>query len=73
SDGGKTWEDLRNGLPQKNCFDIVFRHSLAISGPNLVFGSTTGNLYLSSDYGDHWQLLSSHLARVDCLAFTREI
>jgi hypothetical protein len=71
-DGGQTWEELRNGLPQTNCFDIVFRHSMAISGPSLAFGSTTGNLYISSDYGDHWELLSSHLARVDCLVFTSE-
>src|SRR5690606_38748831 len=31
-DGGKTWRDFRKGLPQENCFDIVYRHALVSSG-----------------------------------------
>ena len=68
-DGGKTWKALRKGLPQGQCFDIVFRHSLAKAGPKLAFGTTTGNLYLSEDYGDSWQTLSNNLARVECVCF----
>lgn len=56
-DGGQTWIELRNGLPQKHCYDIVFRHALDISGDTLVFGSTTGNLFISEDRGDSWQSL----------------
>ena len=68
NDAGKTWQKLTKGLPQKNCFDIVFRHSLDIKGDTLAFGTTTGNLYLSENQGDDWVCLSNHLARVDCVA-----
>ena len=68
-DGGQSWQALREGLPQENCFDIVFRHSMAIRDNILAFGTTNGNLYLSEDYGGHWQCLSNHLARVECLTF----
>lgn len=68
-DGGRTWRALRNGLPQEHCFDIVFRHSLAVHGEQLVFGTTTGNVFYSEDGGDHWKLLSGHLQRVDSAAW----
>lgn len=67
--GGRSWTPLRHGLPQDHCFDIVFRHSMDISGSRLAFGTTTGNLYLSDDYGDSWRCLRHHLARIDYLRF----
>lgn len=67
-DGGASWIPLRNGLPQEYCFDIVFRHSLIRQGQTLVFGTSTGNLFISEDDGTSWQVLSHHLASVDCLA-----
>lgn len=63
-DGGKTWTDYRKGLPQKNCYDIVYRHALDIDGESLVFGSTTGNVYTSNDLGESWELISSDLPMV---------
>lgn len=69
-DGGRTWQYLRNGLPQKHCFDIVFRHSLHNTGSTLAFGTTTGNLYLSEDAGDSWYCLSHNLPRIDSVLFT---
>jgi len=39
---GRIW---RNGLPQENCYDIVYRHALASSGDAVAFGTTTGNLF----------------------------
>ena len=71
-DGGKTWETLRKGLPQEHCFDIVFRHSLVKKGNTLVFGTNNGNLYLSENEGDCWEILSNNLARVDYLAFSAD-
>jgi ligand-binding sensor domain-containing protein len=68
-DGGNSWKPLRNGLPQEFCFDIVFRHAMAIQDNTLAFGTTTGNLFLSEDYGNSWQCISSQLARVDYVAF----
>ena len=68
-DGGQTWQELRNGLPQFPCFDIVFRHSLDISDETLAFGTTTGNLYLSENGGDSWCCMNHHLARIDVVKF----
>lgn len=68
-DGGDSWVPLREGLPQEFCFDIVFRHAMAIQDNILAFGTTTGNLFLSDDQGNSWQCLSAHLARVDYVAF----
>jgi len=63
-DGGKTWVEQRNGLPQENCFDIVYRHCLDIDGDSLVFGSTTGNVYFTNNLGENWELLSSDLPMI---------
>ena len=68
-DGGQTWQQLRKGLPQSNCFDIVFRHALVRRGKTLAFGTNNGNLYLSEDDGDNWTTLSNQLARIDYLFF----
>lgn len=67
-DGGNSWEAQRKGLPQEFCFDIVFRHSFIRAEKTLIFGTTTGNLFISEDDGESWQALSYHLARIDCLA-----
>jgi hypothetical protein len=71
TDGGKTFEILRDGLPQKHAYDVVYRHGLDIdsSGDRLAFGSTTGNLWVSDDQGDHWQLVSQHLPPIYCVRF----
>ena len=68
-DGGKSWQALRKGLPQEDCFDIVFRHSFDRDGSRLAFGTTTGNLYLSEDSGDSWITLNNNLPRIDFLRF----
>ena len=70
-DGGKTWQQLRKGLPQNHCFDIVFRHSLSIMDSTLAFGTTTGNLYISEDWGDSWTCLNHNLPRIDSVMFLK--
>ncbi|MCB9275154.1 MAG: exo-alpha-sialidase [Lewinellaceae bacterium] len=67
--GGRSWRQLRSGLPQEYCFDIVYRHALAISGNTLAFGTSTGNVYLSENEGEHWSCLSHNLASVDAASF----
>lgn len=65
-DGGKTWESLREGLPQKDAFDLIYRHGLDVdpTGRQLVMGSTTGGLWTSEDAGEHWTLINAHLPPV---------
>jgi photosystem II stability/assembly factor-like uncharacterized protein len=68
-DGGHSWQAIREGLPQEYCFDIVFRHSFAIAKNRLAFGTTTGNLYVSEDKGESWNLETSHLQRIENVTF----
>lgn len=69
TDGGETWQDLREGLPQTNAYDIVYRHALDASGDRVCFGSTTGNVYLSEDRGDHWMCLGTNFPPVHSVRF----
>lgn len=70
-DGGKTFEVLRRGLPQHHAYDLTFRHGLDVSadGSSLVFGSTTGSVWVSEDQGDSWQTVSEHLPPVYAVRF----
>jgi photosystem II stability/assembly factor-like uncharacterized protein len=62
-DGGKSFETLRNGLPQEYAYDLVYRHGLDIdaTGDRLVVGSTTGSLWVTENGGDSWSAVSSNL------------
>ena len=70
-DGGHSFETLRAGLPQRNCYDLVYRHGLAVdaSGHRLLMGSTTGNLWASDDGGDGWALVGANLPPIHALRF----
>ncbi len=70
-DGGMNFDVLRDGLPQRDAYDLIYRHGLAIdaSGERLAFGSTTGNLWSSDDQGDHWQQAPMHLPPIHALTF----
>ena len=69
-DGGRSFEVLRAGLPQRHCYDLIYRHGLAVSsdGNTLMMGSTTGGLWVSEDAGDSWVTLSSTLPPVYAVA-----
>ncbi|MFN8016680.1 MAG: hypothetical protein U0P45_01015 [Acidimicrobiales bacterium] len=71
-DGGRTFEQLRTGLPQAGCWDLVYRHALAVdgTGERLAMGSTTGNLWVSEDGGDTWDHVSAHLPPVAVVQFS---
>lgn len=71
-DGGKTFEALRNGLPQEHAYHLVYRHALEVAGDGqtLAMGSTTGSVWISEDSGDHWTRLSAELPPVYCLRFS---
>ena len=62
-DGGNSFETFRAGLPQAHCYDLVYRHGLAVSadGRTLLMGTTTGNLWASDDGGEHWATVAEHL------------
>lgn len=72
-DGGKTWTALRDGLPQTQTYDVVFRHAFDLDGDRLAFGTTTGNLYLSDNRGDSWQSLGSNLPPIYSVRFAETV
>jgi photosystem II stability/assembly factor-like uncharacterized protein len=68
-DGGESWEELREGLPQENAYDVVYRHALDSAGDLLAFGSTTGNLYVSDNRGDRWHTVANNLPPIYSVRF----
>ncbi len=70
-DGGKTWQVLRDGLPQHDAYDLIYRHGLDVdeSGERLAMGSTTGALWISDTGGESWDLLNAHLPPIYALRF----
>lgn len=62
-DGGRSFEELRAGLPQENAYHLVYRHALDVdaAGDQLAMGSTTGGLWHSADAGESWETLGLHL------------
>lgn len=70
-DGGKTFEVLRNGLPQEHAYDLVYRHSLAVddTGDRLAMGSTTGGVWTTDDQGDHWTAVPARLPPIHAVKF----
>ena len=70
-DGGATWNEQTNGLPQSGAWDFPYRHSfdIGVDGETLAFGTTSGNAYISEDGGDSWQVLSNNLPLIYSLRF----
>jgi hypothetical protein len=70
-DGGKSWETLRDGLPQHDAYDLIYRHGLDVAegGARLAMGSTTGALWVSDNRGESWQLVNAHLPPIYAVRF----
>ena len=63
-DAGRNWQDLREGLPQKNAFLGVLRQAMttdALEPAGVYFGTSSGALYASADEGESWQRIAEHL------------
>lgn len=72
-DAGETVQRKIQGLPQRFAYDVVYRHALEVddSGTLLAMGSSTGNLWVSDDGGESFQVVSHHLPPVNALCFAR--
>lgn len=56
-DGGRSWQALTKGLPQKHCYVSVLRDAMAVDTMDpcgVYFGTTGGQVYASADGGDSW-------------------
>ncbi len=66
-DGGKTWQDLREGLPQDGAYFGVLRQAMATDRMNpagVYFGTSSGAVFASTDEGDNWSCIAEHLPTV---------
>lgn len=64
--GGKSWEKLSKGL-SKNNHTCVLRDAMTIdeqSPSGVYFGTTTGDVYGTTDLGEKWSLIASDAGRV---------
>ena len=64
NDRGKTWQDLRNGLPQEQAFIGVLRQAMAadsLDPAGIYFGTSSGAVYASSDEGESWTAVAEHM------------
>ncbi len=70
-DGGRSFDVLRHGLPQRHAYDLVWRHALAVDagGERLAFGSTSGGVWISEDGGDSWTMPEARLPPVSVVRF----
>lgn len=66
-DSGKTWEALRNGLPQENCYFTVLRQAMSgdqFDEAGLYFGTNSGSVFASLDEGSNWTEVARHLPTI---------
>lgn len=69
-DGGKSFDVLSKGLPDRFSYDLVYRHAFSMASDGaLGFGSTTGNVFASRDRGDSWSVVSNYLPPVHAVTF----
>jgi photosystem II stability/assembly factor-like uncharacterized protein len=66
-DGGDTWLRSGDGLPQENAYLGVLREAMAVDRLDPVgvyFGTSTGQLYASTDEGVSWSLVADNLPAI---------
>jgi photosystem II stability/assembly factor-like uncharacterized protein len=63
--GGKKWEKLTKGLPQKHVYSQVLRHGMTTDAlDGVYFGTNNGEVYYSRNGGDKWEVLQANLPGV---------
>ena len=63
-DAGDHWEKLTKGLPGPHAHVGVLREGLASDGlddPGIYFGTSTGQLFGSTDGGEQWTQIADYL------------
>jgi photosystem II stability/assembly factor-like uncharacterized protein len=65
--GGNEWQELKKGLPERNCYVNVLRDAMAVDSLDqcgVYFGTTGGQVYASPDSGNTWSAIAEHLPAV---------
>lgn len=67
SDGGESWQAMREGLPQDGCYFTVLRQGMATDAhapAGVYFGTNSGSVFASTDEGESWCEIAQHLPTV---------
>ncbi|MEO8529711.1 MAG: sialidase family protein [Deltaproteobacteria bacterium] len=64
SDGGDTWQAMRNGLPQEFCFFTVLRQAMAMDTSGMYFGTNSGSVFATHDNGESFTEIVRHLPTI---------
>jgi photosystem II stability/assembly factor-like uncharacterized protein len=73
-DAGESWQRLDRGLPQRNAYLGVLREGMAIDAedsPGVYFGTSTGQLFASTDEGESWDEIASYLPGITSVEVAR--
>ena len=65
--GGRTWQRLDSGLPERQAWWTVKRQAMtadAQSPVGLYFGTTSGDLWMSREEGRRWTCIARHLPEI---------
>ena len=66
-DRGESWQPLQDGLPQGDAYLTILRQAFCHDGRSplgLYFGAESGEVFGSSDGGQHWTTVAEHLPPV---------
>jgi photosystem II stability/assembly factor-like uncharacterized protein len=66
-DGGASWQDMREGLPQQSCYFTVLRQAMAGDARDpagIYFGTNSGSVFASLNEGDSWDEIVRHLPTI---------
>jgi hypothetical protein len=66
-DAGRSWERLAKGLPERDAWLTVKRQALCVDSRDpvgLYFGTTSGEVWASSDEGANWACVAQHLPHI---------
>ena len=68
TNGGESWEPTTKGLPKGEQVKLgVLRHGMCTDGKDpcgVYVGTNTGQLFASSDAGEHWELVADFLPSI---------
>jgi photosystem II stability/assembly factor-like uncharacterized protein len=66
-DGGRSWQAMREGLPQEACYFTVLRQAMGgdrRDPAGIYFGTNSGSVFASTDEGDTWDEIARHLPTI---------
>lgn len=68
--GGRWWEPLVRGLPQKRAYETILRDALttdSLDPVGVYFGTRNGQIYGSADEGKTWRKIGDGFPSIVCV------